>query len=173
MKTITILYDTKSGHTHRMAEAILEGIDLVEGVRGVLKTVDEVHPDDLVQSEGLILGSPTHCGLVSWKIKKFFDEHTGAAWGKVEGHIATAFTTAGGLGGGSELALLSMHNLLMNYGYLVFGLPAYTAPGVTAHYGAVSIGYPDDHALKSCRMLGEKAAALVSAMGHSHPSKEA
>lgn len=168
MKTITILYDTKSGHTRKMAEAVLEGIQQKDGVRGVLKSVEEAVPEDLVRSEGLILGSPTHCGLMTWRLKKFFDEHTGAAWGKVEGHIATAFTTSGGLGGGNELALLSMLNLLLNYGYLVFGLPAYAAPGVTAHYGAVAVGYPDEQALKACRMLGAKTAQLVCAMGHTH-----
>jgi len=164
MKRITIIYDTKSGHTRKMAEAVLEGVRQMEGILAVLKHIDEARAEDILDSEGLIVGSPTHCGLMSWKIKKFFDENTGAAWGRVDGHIGAAFTSSGGLGGGNEMALLSILNMLMNYGYLVFGLPAYSAPGVTAHYGAVAIGEPNEEELKACRMLGQKMAEYVLKM---------
>lgn len=161
MPKVTIIYDTRSGHTKKMAEAVAEGVSSVQGVDVAIKHVDDANGQDLLDSEGLIIGSPTHCGLMSWKIKKLFDENTKIAWGKVGGHIGAAFATSGGLGGGNEMTLLSILNLLMNYGYLVFGLPDYAAPGVTAHYGAVSIGEPDEKELSSCRLLGERMASYV------------
>jgi len=36
------------------------------------------------------------------------------------------------------------------------GLLDYSAPSVTAHYGAVSVGYPKEAEKKACRLLGKK-----------------
>jgi NAD(P)H dehydrogenase (quinone) len=35
------------------------------------------------------------------------------------------------------------------------GLPDYSAPNVTDHYGAVSVGYPEEAEQKACRLLGK------------------
>ncbi|MFW6306557.1 MAG: flavodoxin family protein [Bacillota bacterium] len=164
MYKITIIYDSKSGHTAKMAEEISKGISESEGVKAVIKNVEEAKPSDIMDSEGIIVGSPTHCGLMSWKLKKFFDENTGEAWGKVGGKIAAAFSSSGGLGGGNEMTVMSILNLLMNYGFLVFGLPDYAGPGVTAHYGAVAVGEADDNELKSCRLLGARMVEYVKKM---------
>lgn len=160
MAKITIIYDSITGNTKRMAEEVYKGANHVGGLDIVLKHVDEASGLDLL-SEGLIIGSPTHCGVISWKLKKFFDENTRVAWGKVGGYIATAFSSSGGLGGGNEVTLLSILSILMNYGYLVFGLPDYAAPGVTGHYGAVSVRNPDEKELKQCYLLGVRIAEYV------------
>lgn len=162
---ITIIYDSRSGHTTKMAQAVAEGAwaSANEAVEVRLKHVDEAVAEDLL-SDGLIVGSPVHCGLPTWKIKKFFDDHTGKAWGKVGGRIGAAFASSGGLGGGSELTAYAILNMMINYGYLVFGLPDYAAPGITAHYGAVAVGSPGEHELKSCRILGERMAEYVVRM---------
>ena len=161
MYKVTVIYDSRSGHTEKMAEAVAEGIKQTEGVKCIVKTVDDAIAQDLLESEGIIVGSPTHCGLMSWKLKKFFDDSTGEAWGKVNGKIGAAFSSSGGLGGGNEMAVQSILNLLMNYGFMVFGLPDYAASGVTAHYGSVAVGDPDQDELKSCRMLGERMVDYV------------
>ena len=36
------------------------------------------------------------------------------------------------------------------------GLPDYSAPNFTDHYGAVSVGYPKEAEKKACRLLGKK-----------------
>ncbi|MFP4015678.1 MAG: flavodoxin family protein [Halanaerobiales bacterium] len=164
MYVITIIYDSKSGHTKKMAEAVVRGVKKTDEVQVKISHIDDANPEDLVNSDGVIIGSPTHCGLLSWKLKKFFDENTSVAWGKVNGKIATAFSSSGGLGGGNEMTTMSILNTLMNYGYMVFGLPDYAAPGVTAHYGSVAVGDPDENALKSCELLGQRTAEYVKKM---------
>ena len=161
---ITIIYDSRGGNTEKMAQAVGEGIERVEDVEPSIKKVDDAEADDLLESEGIIVGSPTHCGLLSWKLKKFFDEITKEAWGDVKGKIGTAFSSSGGLGGGNEVTAFSILNVLMNYGFLVFGLPDYAASEVTAHYGAVAVGEPNNDELESCRMLGEQTAQYVKKM---------
>lgn len=164
MFKITIIYDTRGGNTEKMAREVGKGVQEIDEVEVSIKHVDKAEPDDLLESDGIIIGSPTHCGLLSWKLKKFFDESTGDAWGDVKGKIGAAFSTSGGLGGGNEMAVLSILNVLMNYGFLVFGLPDYAAPGVTAHYGAVAVGEPDNNEKKSCRLLGKQTAQYVKQM---------
>lgn len=166
MKKILILYDSVSGNTQKMAEEIAAGVKEVDGVEVSIKNVDEAKPQDLLEYDGLVVGSPTHCGALSWKLKKFFDDSTKVAWGKVKGKIATAFTTSGGLGGGNEATLFSIISVLMNYGYLVFGMPDYSGPGVTGHYGAVAIGKPKDLELKMCKLLGKQLAMYIKAINY-------
>lgn len=160
---IAVIYDTRSGNTAKMANAVAEGARENGKVEVMLKHVDDAVSEDLL-SEGVIVGSPTHCGLMSHKIKEFFDRSTKVAWGKVGGHIGAAFSSSGGLGGGNEMAAFSILNALLNYGYLVFGLPAYAGDGVTAHYGAVAVQEPDELELKACRMLGRQMADYVEKM---------
>lgn len=161
---ITIIYDTVSGHTRKMAYAVAEGVQTVKGVDAVVKHVDEADAGEDLFSEGVIVGSPAYCGLMTWKLKAFFDKAPGIAWGKVDGHIGAAFSSSGGLGGGNETTVFSILNALMNYGYIVFGLTEYAGKGVTAHYGAVAVGDPQELELKACRMLGKKAAEYVVRM---------
>jgi len=164
MYKITIIYDTRGGNTKKMAEEVGKGVNEIDDVEVNIKHVDESEAGDLLESEGIIVGSPTHCGLLSWKLKKFFDESVEDAWGDVKGKIGAAFSTAGGLGGGNELTAFSILNILMNYGFLVFGLPDYAAPGVTAHYGAVAVGEPGKDEKKSCQLLGKQTAQYVKQM---------
>uniref|UniRef100_A0A7C3RXR9 Flavodoxin family protein n=1 Tax=Dictyoglomus thermophilum TaxID=14 RepID=A0A7C3RXR9_DICTH len=161
MPKVLIIYDSVSGNTKKMAEEVEKGVKEVEGVEVTLKHVDEAKPEDLLNYDGIIVGSPAYCGTLTWKLKKFFDESVSVAWGKVKGKIGAAFSSSGGLGGGNEATLYSILTILMNYGYLVFGLPDYSAPGVTAHYGAVSVGYPKEAEQKACRLLGKQMAEYV------------
>ena len=155
MVKILVLYDSRTGNTKRMAEAVAEGAESMPEVEVALKHVDEVRASDLAEHDGVAVGSPTWCGQMSWKLKKFFDEST-SVWGKVEDTVGCAFSTSGGVGGGSEMTCLSILSVLLNYGMLVFGVTDYAAPGLTAHYGAVAVQKPSEEELASCRILGAK-----------------
>jgi len=160
MVKILVLYDTQTGNTRAMAEAVTEGAKSMPGVDVTLKRVDEAQAADLFEHDGIAVGSPTWCGGLSWKLKRFFDEST-CVWGKVEDKVGCAFSTAGGMGGGSEMTCLSILSVLINYGMLVFGITDYSAPGVTAHYGAVAVQEPSEEELTACRMLGAKLVTHV------------
>lgn len=160
MSRILVLYDTHSGNTRAMAEAVAEGAGSVAGTDVTLRHVDKAQPSDLLEHDGIAVGSPTWCGVMTWKLKKFFDEAI-CTWGKVEDKVGCAFSSSGGLGGGSEMTCLSILNVMLNYGLLVFGLTEYSAPGVTAHYGAVAVGEPDGDELAACRLLGLKLVRHV------------
>jgi len=165
MAKILVLYDTQSGNTRAMAEAVAEGARAMPGTEATVKLVDDADPRDLFEHDGIAVGSPTWCGQMTWKLKRFFDEGL-CAWGKVEDKVGCAFSTCAGQGGGSEMTCLSILSVMLNYGMLVFGVTESSSPGMTAHYGAVAFGEPDDGELDACRMLGRK---LVQHVQRIHP----
>jgi NAD(P)H dehydrogenase (quinone) len=125
--------------------------------------VDEATAEDVLWCDGLAVGSPTNMGLLSWKMKRFWDETMGPAWMKVDGKIACAFSSSGGWGGGAELACQSLLTVLINFGFLVFGVTDYVGKLTTLHYGAVTARQPrDEDAREACRKLGKRLAEWVA-----------
>ena len=73
----------------------------------------------MLWAEGIAVGSPTNMGVLSWRMKEFWDEDMGPHWMKIDGKIGCAFSSAGGWGGGMELACQSVLTVLMTFGFLV------------------------------------------------------
>jgi NAD(P)H dehydrogenase (quinone) len=177
---ILVLFDSQTGNVEQMATLVGEGAKEVQGVELRLRKVDgEGHARataaDVLWADGVAVGSPTNMGVLSWKMKKFWDEEMGPHWMKIDGKIGCAFSSAGGWGGGMELACQSVLTVLMNFGFLVFGVTDYVSRDVTLHYGAVSAKAPgDEPARAACRCLGRRLAEWTATYVHArhdeHPS---
>jgi NAD(P)H dehydrogenase (quinone) len=162
MGNILVLYDSVSGNTKKMAEYVAEGAGSDPACTVRLRSVDDVSADDVIWSDGLAVGTPTHMGLISWKMKKFWDEEMYPHWGKIDGKIGCAFSSSGGWGGGSEIACMSILTVMLNFGFLVFGVTDYVAHQHTLHYGAVVAGEPrKENEQAACVRLGERLAKWV------------
>ena len=74
---ILILYFSKGGNTKKLAEAIAEGVEGVEGVGAILKNADTVAKEDFINSEGIIAGSPVYFGVMAAELKKIFEHKAG------------------------------------------------------------------------------------------------
>jgi NAD(P)H dehydrogenase (quinone) len=160
---ILVLYDSATGNTAQMANYVAEGAAGIDGIEVRVRSVDEATAEDVVWCDGLAVGSPTNMGALSWKMKRFWDETMGPQWMKVDGKIACAFSSAGGWGGGAELACLSLLTVLMNFGFLVFGVTDYASKLTTLHYGAITARQPRDEASQeACRRLGKRLAEWVA-----------
>ncbi len=124
-----------------MARLIARGVETVDGCDAVLRSVPEISSrhnseteanqgdplvelNDLIECEGLILGSPTRFGNMSAPVKNFIDS-TSSLWmsGALVGKPAAVFTSTSSMHGGQESTLLSMMNPLLHHGMLVCGLP--------------------------------------------------
>jgi NAD(P)H dehydrogenase (quinone) len=162
MGKILVQYYSESGHTREMAELVAAGAAQVPGMQVHLMSIEECSPEDLNWCDGLALGAPTHLGSVPWRVKKWWDENVENAWGKIDGKIGCAFSSEGGMGGGAELACMGLLTILMNYGFLVFGVTDYVAPRHTLHYGTTLPGHPKTQAEKDlCTRLGVRLAEWV------------
>src|SRR5271168_780225 len=91
MGKVLVLYDSASGNTAKMAGLVAEGAGIIPGIEVRLRKVEEATADDVLWCDGLALGSPTNMGLLSWKMKRFWDETMAPHWMKVDGKIACAF----------------------------------------------------------------------------------
>jgi len=169
---ILVLYDSFTGNVEQMARLVADGAREMAGVEVRLRKVDgegelRAAPEDVLWADGIAVGSPTNMGLLSWKMKRFWDDDMRPHWMKIDGKIGCAFSSAGGWGGGMELACQSVLTLLMNFGFLVFGVTDYASRDLTLHYGAVSAKAPADEAAKgACRLLGHRLAAWTAVCVH-------
>lgn len=150
---ILIIYDSRTGNTEKMANAICEGV-LKAGVDVEVKKVDDSSVDDLIQVEGLILGSPVYYGLSTGKIKQFIDESV-KYHGKLDGKIGGAFTSSGGSHSGAETTIISLIECLMIHGMIIQGTSGRN------HYGPASVGSPEENDIETCREYGERLGKLV------------
>ena len=178
MSHLLVLYDSNTGNVAKMAQLVADGAATVPGTEVRLRSVDEANAEDVIWCDGIAVGSPTNMGILSWKMKRFWDETMRPEWMKIDGRIGCAFSSAGGWGGGMELACQSILTVLMNFGFLVFGVTDYAAKLTTAHYGAVTAREPrSEDSQAACRLLGQRLAEWTAVCIHGrkeqHPLNKA
>lgn len=162
MGKVLVLYYSKSGNTEKMANFVAEGAAQISEIEIKLKAVSEATHEDIIWCDGLALGSPTQLGTVSADMKKFWEDIL-PIWQRVDGKIGCAFSSQGGWGGGAELTCQSLMTIMLNYGFLVFGVSDYTGHQFTAHYGATQAGEPrEEKQIDACRLLGKRLAEWVA-----------
>ncbi len=186
-----ILYYSRSGNIRSMAEQIARGVE-ARGMEARLRTVPAVSAvceatepdipeqgdlyatsDDLLNSAGLILGSPTRFGNMAAPLKYFLDS-TGEMWlnGDLIGKPAAVFTSTSSLHGGQEATLLSMMVPLLHHGMVIAGLPwseralAETSTGGTpygpSHLAGTDSNQPlSNHEIELCKALGKRLVTLA------------
>jgi NAD(P)H dehydrogenase (quinone) len=153
MPKILIIYQSKTGNTKAMAEAVEKGVRK-EGVEVTMKRVEDAHVDDFLEPDGIIIGSPTYFAATTAEIKRLIDDSI-KHFKKLEGKVGAAFTSSGGLGGGCETAILDILRAFLVHGMIV---PGFLSGG---HYGPVSVGAPDVERKEVCTAFGAKIALLV------------
>ena len=150
---ILVVYDSKTGNTETMAKAISEGAERA-GAQSEVKSVETVKSQDFLDSDGVIMGSPTYFGQMSSRLKHIIDDsvtvHT-----RLSGKVGAEFTSSGGTASGAETTLLSIVQAMLVHGMIVLG----NAEG--SHYGLAVVGKPDNKDLEKCQDLGAQVALLV------------
>jgi NAD(P)H dehydrogenase (quinone) len=154
MSRVIIIYDSETGNTEKMATAVAEGVREAKDVEVVVKKVDEVTHEDLLSSQGIIIGSPTYYGQMSGKLKSFIDT-TAKIHGKLRGKVGGAFTSSGGIATGAETTLFSILNAMLIHGMIVVGRDD------NKHYGAAAIEAPSGKDIEMCADLGKRIAELT------------
>lgn len=143
MPYLLVLYYSRNGSVARLARALAEGVDEVDGIESRLRTVAPVRADheppasdipddgplyctldDLAGCAGLALGSPGRFGNMAASLK-YFLEQSSNEWvsGRLVGKPAGVFTSTSTPHGGQEATLLSMMIPLLHHGMLISGLP--------------------------------------------------
>mgnify|MGYP000536497833 CR=1 FL=1 len=153
MAKVGIVYYSRTGHTEKMAQFVLEGVKK-EKIEVEIKKVEDTKIEDLLEWDGIIVGSPVYYGIVAAPIKDLFDRSV-KYHGRLEGKVGGAFASSANIGGGNETTVLSILQMMLIHGMIVKG----TSEG--DHYGPVSIEEPDKRVESQCKALGERVAKLV------------
>lgn len=154
MPKVLVLYYSKSGNTREMAELVAEGAMREKNIQVEVKSVEKAQIEDLLDADGVVIGSPTYYGSMAAEIKKFIDDSV-ELHGELEGKIGGAFASSGGIGGGNETTILDILKALLIHGMVIQG----TAEG--GHYGPVAIGKPNARSKRQCTTYGQRIAKLV------------
>jgi len=154
MPKVLIAYYSRSGHTKAMADLVAEGVKAAS-CDVVVSDVEKLSADDLLDYDGIILGSPTYYGHMSWQAKRLLDASV-KHHGKLEGKVGGAFTSSANVGGGNETTVRGIIDAFLIHGMIV--------PGMSKgdHYGPVAVNAPDDRAATNCRRMGETVGSLCA-----------
>jgi len=144
MPKLLIIYDSQTGNTEKMAEAVAEGARSVAGVDVELKYY--ARPEELTQADALIFGSPTYYHDMTLPIKQVLEEAAKANV-KLQGKIGAAFGSYGWSGEAPEQVLEILKN---RFGMETIGK-------------SLAILYtPDQAKLEECRRLGKTVAEKIA-----------
>lgn len=152
MTKILVTYYSSTGNTEKLAKAVAEGVESAGG-QVTLKKVSELKVKDLVDYDGIIIGSPVYFGSMAAEVKKFIDDSI-AVRRKLEGKVGAAFVTSGHRTGGKETTMLSILNAMLIHGMIVIGDPI----SVGGHYGAAGA---DEIGEREGRALGRRVTELA------------
>ncbi len=152
MAKVLVIYDSNSSDTKKMAHFVAEGA-AKSGAQVLVKGIDETDASEMVESDGIILGSPTYYGTMASAIKKLLDDSI-RYHGRLAGKVGGAFSASSN-GGGAETTVLDILKAFLVHGMIVQG----SVRG--DHYGPVSMGLPNGRAAGECVHLGQIVAELA------------
>jgi len=157
MAKAIVIYYSRTGNTKKMAEFIAEGLEK-EKIEVSLKKTEEVKVEELLKYDAIIIGSPTYYGTMAYPIKKLLDDSV-KFHGSLDGKVGAAFSSSANIGGGNETTILDILNAMLIHGMIIQGDPQ------GDHYGAVSIGSPDERVKKQCFRMAKRIANLLKTLG--------
>ncbi len=153
MAKVLVVYYSRGGNTRKLAEMLTTALR-EEDLEVCMKTVLDTKVEELLEYEGIAIGSPTYYGQMAGEVKRFLDE-TVRLHGKLDGKVGLAFTTAGGYGTGGETTLLSIIQAMLIHGMIVQGDPE------DLHYGIIIRGMPKDEDFDAVKSKVKRFAMLI------------
>ena len=128
MKRVTIVYFSGYGHTRKLAQSVLEGVNRVADISGQMieispqGTLSETDWNLLSDSHGIIFGAPTYMGSCAGAFKMWQDSTSKVfardGW---KDKIAAGFTMSGTLSGDKLNSLFQLAVLAAQHGMIWVG----------------------------------------------------
>ena len=173
---ILVAYDTRTGHTERIARAILEGIVSVEDAHGVLRAQVDVSDEEIAAAAGILVGSPVHWGSLSADTKAFLDRVANLLVTRKQlgpdasphPRSAGAFVTGGSVSSGKELARIAILTAFVNMRFVIVGAvdaDGFGTLGAQATTGRADPGLSEEE-LDEARRFGKRFAEVTKRLAH-------
>jgi NAD(P)H dehydrogenase (quinone) len=208
---VSIIYYSSTGSVHALADAAANAAEKAGAdvrvrrapelapeqairsndawVRNVADTehIPEANPEDVVEADVVLLGTPTRYGNVTAQIKQFLDS-LGPNWqrGELADKVYAGFTSTATRHGGQETTLLALYNSMYHFGGIIVP-PGYTDPskyvdgnpyGVSHVAGGESenpVGEVEitaiEHMVKRCVLVARRLKAGAEAVPDSEQTR--
>lgn len=101
MKTLLIIWHSRTGGARQMAQAAAEGAAEEPQVRTRLLAADEAGADDLLAADGYLFAGPENLAGLSGAMKEFFDRSYYPALDRIQGRAYATMICAGSDGTGA------------------------------------------------------------------------
>ncbi|MBX6419606.1 MAG: flavodoxin family protein [Nevskia sp.] len=101
MKTLLIVWYSRTGGAEQMARAAARGARTEPEVRVVMRRADRARTADVVHADGLIFAAPENLAALAGAMKEFFDRSYYALLERVNGKPYAALICAGSDGSGA------------------------------------------------------------------------
>lgn len=152
---LTVLYHSVTGNTKKMAEAIVAGMQTVEGAEAKAFSIDEIDEAWVKESKCVVLGTPIYYASSSGAVKTFLE----APCKKYDlaGKIGGAFATANHIHGGGELGIRLVLDHMLCHGMLTYsGGTSFGSPPI--HLGPVALASRLDESIETFQIYGIRMA---------------
>lgn len=188
---VLILYYSTFGNVYQMAQLVAEGVREVEGAEPVMRTVPELMPDSVIESnEGMkkgkelqqdvplvqaddwrqagavALGTPTRFGNMASQLKNEIDQLS-ALWmnGELEDKPVGMFVSTATIHGGQETTALTSMAPLLHLGMLPMGVPYSNTELFTTKGGGSPYAAGHVAGPNNDRPLDQEETAICRALG--------
>lgn len=95
MKTLLIVYHSKTGGTRQMAEAAAAAARQEDGIRPHLQRAQDCGPEDVLAADGYLFATPENLAALAGLMKDFFDRCYYPVLGQLNGRPYAAMICAG------------------------------------------------------------------------------
>jgi multimeric flavodoxin WrbA len=123
MSKILVVYHSQSGNTKAAAELVAAGASSIEGAEVEIKEALKTASKDLLNCDGIAVGTPDYFGYMAGGLKDFFDRTYYSTQGRVAGKPCAIFVTHGG--GGK--AVKSVRKICQTFKFKIVGEPVLVA----------------------------------------------
>ena len=158
---VLIIYDSNTGNTEKLSEAVAKGAIQISGVTVEMKRTEDVDFQDVIDADGYAIGSPSHFSIMSGKILSLLTKLYSLRH-KMAGKPMAVFTTGTG---GQVVALENIDRIIgvfnptfIKPGIVIDTVPARANPWEIDEAQAMNLGKKlaeavikaDSKALKRC-----------------------
>ena len=152
---LTVLYHSVTGNTKQMAQAIVEGTQMVESVKSIAFPIEGIDEAWIKESKCVIVGTPIYFASVSGAIKSFLERpcYKYALAGKIGG----AFATANYIHGGGELGIRLILDHMLCHGMLTYS-GGYSCGNPVIHLGPVALTGRLEESMDAFKLYGQRMA---------------
>jgi multimeric flavodoxin WrbA len=95
MKTLLIVFHSRTGGTRQMADAVARGAVVEAGVQVRLLSASDAQPADVLAADGYIFATPENLAAIAGLMKDFFDRTYYAALERINGRPYAVLICAG------------------------------------------------------------------------------